>query len=482
MPIKCRSPLIAMVAAGFVVVGAFVAPEAARAVANPRLTFTFNNNGYAPRMLAVNELPYALSSPLPLVDAGVHDEFGVRMYERNGVLYDHPVAQAQYGIKLVYSYRLTGIPEYLDRAKAQAQRLVDRAVLSRNAWYFPYPFNFSLHGLSSETRIAPWYSAMAQGQAISFFILLYETTSDPAYLDDATRAFNSFKNLRQDNGRPWIVQVDPSGYLWFEEYPGPGGAADFTLNGHDFAVYGLYDYYRITSNPDARSLWQGGLTTTAHYLEDFRVPGYISYYCLAHHVQSPSYHRVHIGQMLKLYTMTGDLFFARTADALYADFPDNTFSGTAYLSAGVHTGYQFNAAGTITSTRTVTLAEASIATTGIRQTILNQHGVWLKMTDGPFATFWLLESYPDAYRRGIYPQRLTYSPLRTATLDPGTYQAFTYDPVTGAIRSSRTLTVDVPSDILVTSRDSINGRDHLLVEGGVLLNYWLPMGQGVTLT
>ena len=65
------------------------------------LAFSFANDGYALRALGVAERPYYRTQVVSLVDAGIHDASGVRMVNRNGQLYDHPVAQAQYALDLL---------------------------------------------------------------------------------------------------------------------------------------------------------------------------------------------------------------------------------------------------------------------------------------------------------------------------------------------------------------------------------------------
>ena len=107
---------------------------------------------------------------MPLVDDGVHDAQGVRMFLIGTTQFNHPVAQAQYGLANLSSYALTNNATFLNRAIAQANRLLSLKVASRGAWFFPYPFNFALHGIAADTMVAPWYSGMAQGQALSLFV------------------------------------------------------------------------------------------------------------------------------------------------------------------------------------------------------------------------------------------------------------------------------------------------------------------------
>ena len=140
----------------------------------------FATLGYMQQPVPAAAHPYALAAAVPIADSGMHDADGVRMVRIGTTLFDHPVAQAPYGLANVASYDLTGDHRFSTRAIAQATRLVDTKIVSRDAWYFPYPFDFALHGRATETIRAPWYSAMAQGMALSLFVgLLSERTTTP---------------------------------------------------------------------------------------------------------------------------------------------------------------------------------------------------------------------------------------------------------------------------------------------------------------
>ena len=94
-----------------------------------------------------------------------------------------------------------------------------------------------------------------------------------------------------------------------------------TLNGFQFATFGLYGYDQAVHGADSAALLDGALTTVKHYLPAFRRPGDISYYCLAHHVVSAHYHDIVIRQLGKVAQMTGDPAFAAAAAQLRADHP-----------------------------------------------------------------------------------------------------------------------------------------------------------------
>jgi hypothetical protein len=455
------------------VTGSPAAPSQAESEAQGALAFSFAATAYPIRTLAPTQWPYYTTTVVPLVDPGVHDAAGVRMYRIGSTLFNHPVDQAQYAIALIYSYLASGNVAYLDRARAQAQRLIETAVASRGAMYFPYPFNFARHGVASDTMIAPWYSAMAQGQALTVFVRLFEITGDPAYRTAADLTFNSFLNLRA-TGVPWTVFVDSAGYVWFEEYA--KSPPDLTYNGHLFAIFGLWDYHRLTQNPDALLLMRGGLTTASRYFANVRATGWISRYCLTHGVQSALYHAVHGTQLLQIYTLTGAIEFARAADALNDDYPWPDISGTVYFSAGTFTGYRFTTSGAITATKPFTLSQASSAPFLARRRIFGRAGSWFLIGAGVWSGYWILETPRRAYAPGRLPSHnvLGYDPPRGATFSAGTHTGFAFTP-TGGVTSTRTVVLARPSNAPANERAVINGVPYLKITSGVFAGMYVPL-------
>jgi hypothetical protein len=269
------------------------------------------------RTLPIGEWPYNRSEPVEL--DGERDADGVRQFRAaNGELFDHPVAQAQHVVNSLANYRLSGDARDLDAAIANAERLMLRADHREGAIFFPYPFDFQLEGRG--TMEAPWFSGMAQGIALSGFVRLWEVTADPRWRAAADQTFQSFL-LNPGPGSPWVTVVD-GGLLWFEEYPWV--PFDHTVNGHIFAAYGLWDYWRITGRADAEILLRGALTTSLEIADAVRVPGGVSHYCVSLYCQltgsaNPRYQAVHVGQYRTLYRLTGEPRFEQLADLLVQD-------------------------------------------------------------------------------------------------------------------------------------------------------------------
>jgi hypothetical protein len=115
---------------------------------------------------------------------------------------------------------------------------------------------------------------MAQGEALSLFARLYETTNEMKYFEMAEKLFNSFDNFGTFDAF-WIANINENNYYWIEEYPQQ--PPSHVLNGFVFAIFGLSDYYLLTGNMECKKILLGSLTTIKHYIPEYRVPGGISY-------------------------------------------------------------------------------------------------------------------------------------------------------------------------------------------------------------
>lgn len=415
--------------------------------------------------------PYVLHSVAPLHDPRrARDAEGVAMYVKDGRQFNHPVLQAQRALALTLSYRNGGGPEYLALAKKHAERMLSYSVRSRGARYFPYPFDFALHGKAEQTLRAPWYSAMAQGQAVSVFVGLYETTGEQRWKDAAEASFASFLNPRAA-GVPWTVYVDDQDLLWFEEYP--GDPSDRALNGHNYALFGVYDYWRLTGDPRAALLFTGGLEATRQHSRQIRVAGRTSRYCLAHDVHSSSYHDIHIGQFYTLYTLTGSRDLARLGDTFQADAPADYEAGAGYLAAGRHVAVTRDASGRVTASSTVDLPRGQDVSVGSRLWVAGRAGVWLRIDSGPLRGSWVAERPGRAYVLGVR-DRVDFTPRRTGVFAAGEHVGYRRGP-NGRMAPVATLRLTRASSATVSARQTVDGRVYAMVSTGRLGGLAVPM-------
>jgi len=454
------------------------------------LPFTFNENAYT-----VVDLPLLLQPlsalTVPYVDTGVHDAQGVRMRRVNGVLYNYPGAAANYGLGNIDTYRATGTVFYLQRAEAQANRLIDIHVTAPagdvEAWYYPNLYSRTRHGQRGAIIEPPWCSAMCQGLALALFSKLADVTGDQTYRDAADHTLASFLRPGPLTGPtaddPFTVNVDRAGYLWLQEWPwGRTMAPDDTLNGHCFSAFGLYEYYELTHDPTALALFCGAVTTVEHYFPAFRNPGWISHYCLCDRANNAKYHEIHVGLLLQIYTITQDPTFARFADLLEGDYPKPAVSGSVHICAGTYTAYRFAGKGVVVGRKTFTVKTTRSAPVSLRQRIQTR-SIFFGVASGNLAGYWLKEVPGRVSLPGIIVP-LIYTPARTVQLAAGA--TYTAERVAASGRVLASVAVTGGVAVLVDQGAVVNGRHSVRVnddalDGGALNGYWLTLGPGVAL-
>lgn len=393
----------------------------------------------------------------------------------------HPVRLAQGSFMLSNSYRKTGVQEYLDRAVTAANKLISIRVVVDDAWYFPYDFDFAVHGDTTQTLRAPWYSGMAQGYALTAFVRLHELTGDPRWRVAADATFASLDRPPTGGGRPFVTWVDSAQNLWLEEYPRPGVTdSERVLNGHVFAAYGLYDYWQLTGSTRALHLLNGALTTVERLAPaGFRRPGAASVYSLRHARPTVTYHPVHTGQLRYLFQLTHRSRFASYAMAYRTDFPYRMTAGTAVVRAGSRTAYRLDSARRVTATRTVRFTAQTSVRTDRRERV-TRGPVALRVSSGPLAGWWLREGFGQVWL--LRPQELhRYAPhVLTLALAPGTYTAYRYDSA-GRRVGARVLSLPSGARMPATTTAVVEARTAAYLASGPLAGHWLPMRSGIVL-
>lgn len=152
-----------------------------------------------------------------------------------------------------------------------------------------------------------WYSAMAQGQAMSTLVRAYLLTRDRAFLGCALRATGPFRLPSEQRG---VRAVFMGRHDWYEEYPTAPGS--FVLNGFMYALIGLYDLQEAAGEAagrEARSLYRRGLDSLKAMLPLYDT-GSGSVYDLRHvtlgtapNLARWDYHTTHINQLQLLSTV-----------------------------------------------------------------------------------------------------------------------------------------------------------------------------------
>ncbi len=426
--------------------------------------------------VAEKQLPYYSSTIRPLRSSTPVDTDGIVVRVIDGKPYDHPVLQAQHMMQILASYTINHDSKYLAEVDAHAARMESYAVNFGGAAFLPYSFPFNLHGKAALSLSAPWYSGMAQGQALGAFSRLARVTGSKQHREFADALFASF-NRANDARAPWTPVVDADNALWFEEYPEKTGGSCRALNGHIFAVYGLYDYWQLTQSRLARDYVIGGMSAVSAHITAFRNPSWISHYCLTHKVTSPSYHKVHVGQLYQLFTYTGSSAFAQEADQFIADYPTAQGGGRCHLQAGTHSLRSLSAGGA--SSSTVVLKQAATFDCDSRAGLAGAPGVYLRLSSGPYKGLWVREVAEHSYITGAI-EGYWYAHPRLLQFAQGAFTGHKFG-ADGTSVQQKTQTLNGPSAAHTSQRLVQNGQLHHKILDGIWNGWWIPDNDRVTL-
>ena len=161
------------------------------------------------------------------------------------------MAYAQYGLSAFMEYERTGDPTWLASAIRHGEALIEMHIERDGAWWYPYDFKWTYY---QRTLNAPWWSLMAQGEALSLYTRLATETGDPdgRWREAADRTWESFPQQYASPG-PWGSLVIED-HLYLEAFASDNQAPLLVANTHVFAMFGLYDYWRLTGNAEARPI------------------------------------------------------------------------------------------------------------------------------------------------------------------------------------------------------------------------------------
>ena len=264
--------------------------------------------------------------------AGHHDAKGIPMLDYHGKIgrQYNPIAVAQWGLGNYNLLRQTGHPSRREKVIRCADWLL--TTLDQNSsgvWVWSHHFDWEYR----DTLRAPWYSGLAQGQAISLLLRAHLETGNPNYLGASRDAFKAFERAVDDGG---VAFTDARGDWWIEEYI--VRPPTHILNGFIWALWGVYDMYLVTGENAHHALYERGVRTLENNLLAYDT-GYWSLYeqsgTLLKMLASPFYHRLHIVQLLVMHRLTHSGIFAQFAERWEGYSRSRIRRTRAILSKGV---------------------------------------------------------------------------------------------------------------------------------------------------
>lgn len=160
-----------------------------------------------------------------------------------------------------------------------------------------YNFDYPVYGMT-----APWVSGMAQGRVMELLLAAHALSGEAAFLEEARLAANALRVPVETGG----VAIAAGEGLWFEEYARAGVDPPQVLNGHIFALNGLWHLSKVDSG--YRELFLEGAAALQELLPLFDA-GVWSYYDLQGTPAAQRYQYIHARQLREMYNRTGDELF-----------------------------------------------------------------------------------------------------------------------------------------------------------------------------
>jgi hypothetical protein len=142
---------------------------------------------------------------------------------------------------------------------------------------------------------------MANGEALQAMIRAHEITHDQKYLEIAKLLLNSFFVEVKDGG---VTFKDNYGW-WYEEYAHAEGKNSRVLNGMIYALIGINDYFEYTNDPDAKYLFDKGISALKHDIALYDAE-HFTYYDILKRPASIKYHNVHVKYLAELLEIAND--------------------------------------------------------------------------------------------------------------------------------------------------------------------------------
>lgn len=233
-------------------------------------------------------------------------------------------AGKQYNPTLVARYAYALYREHLQTTGSEIRAETKRKLLIQANWFVEnamaqdgfvtWEYHFDQPTFQAT---APWRSAMAQGMGISALLEAYALTGDSRFFRTAKKALDSFLVETTDGGVCTSISDNAAVY---EEVADEDAPSSKILNGHIYALAGVYDYWQLTGDAEAKDIFDDGVRALEILLPqyDARV---VSFYDIGPHRIAGlggNYNIFHVDQLLWLHQVTGLPLFLEYALRFYS--------------------------------------------------------------------------------------------------------------------------------------------------------------------
>lgn len=215
----------------------------------------------------------------------------------------HPVNSCHYALYCYDEFKRTGDKRLKNAFLAQVSFLRDSTFYNViDSVMVGYPYNITFHDLK-----APWYSALAQSEAICVLIRYYELTRDETVLPLIHKVMN-FMVAPQQQGSG-TMSVTPEGNIWYEEYPNSKQERQ-VLNGFMFTILALHEYSKLfPGNKDAEIKLKEAIRTVKESFQFYNTGSWLMYNRGDKRLVANGYMKWQVLETRMLYEATDDIFF-----------------------------------------------------------------------------------------------------------------------------------------------------------------------------
>lgn len=199
-----------------------------------------------------------------------------------------PIMIIQYGLGCIDMFYKTGNRKFIKKAQVCAEYIYSQVREDGSI-----PCMFFVKGLKNVN------SSMCQGEAISLFSRVGLLTNESKYLNICDKLFEFLVDTSTIN----FVSKKATKGLLFYEYPDKS----LVFNGYIFSLFGIYDYYLLKKDLNAKTIFDNSIDELELILGKFTY-GKWSYYDLDKNLSSKFYHSLHISLLEALSNISGKDF------------------------------------------------------------------------------------------------------------------------------------------------------------------------------
>lgn len=255
-------------------------------------------------------------------DKYLFDKNNIPIYEVNGKYYYHPVYVSEFALG-AYEY-------YLNTRDTSARNIFINCAnslkdnLNEHGSFFYWEYNFEIDYPGGIYGV-PWFSAIAQGEGASVLLRAFCETKEKMYLEAAKKAITS---IFYDVSTGGVSVVRGNDYIFPQEYP-TNPPSDI-LNGAIHAFFGVYDYYRVTGDPEVKKKCEIILNTFSDVIGEYDTNYWSLYSRWPRYLALPRYNISHITLLKILYLINGEKKFIQYSKK-FEDYQYNWMDRTMYV-------------------------------------------------------------------------------------------------------------------------------------------------------